>query len=490
MKMRLRVIAALIAAATPGVAFGQVKSSAEIKTVRVSGETLDCAGEPLRNVLLKLTTEGQEITASTDQDGKFTFTGVPPNRDYRAFAPGDPRSSIGFAVGGSDFETHISLGLNCPIRITGRIMGYTGVPIGNQSVTLQEIGRENVTAQTDQDGRFAFATVHPNHHPSLHIAVNGFSPTAMEIPEKEGPSLEVGNIILQPIRPIPVAALSRSLDSSKIPAQASRISGRITDASDLPIAEKILCFGSRTSGTSILEMDRNGAFVFPAVSHNEYEVYVAERVPRFPEDLKEVGKVEVSDGQDMDLGNIVVQFSSKPENLPKPELAGHIVGPLTVKPLASAIASDKQSVQRPKAPYISAMFIGAGGMSIIQNDGRIVQPPKETEQVGYSSPRISEDRQSVGWLVDSDFCCASYPLSFMLVVYRPGKPLRRFTGDGRAIFGWKFVGTGNQVAFEQSFPHGDLRTHYELRDVDTERLVDQWDPDDTPKAPKWATGIQ
>ena len=400
---------------------------------------------------------------------------------------------MGITVGGSDLEVYLSPSLNCPTRIRGRVIDYNGSPIGHQTVTLQESGRENVTTQTDQEGGFAFATVHPNHHPSLSIAVPGFNPTAMEVSERKGPPLEVGNIILQPIRPIPLTALSRPLDPSKTPAQASRISGRLTDANGLPIAEKILLLGNRTSGTSILEMDRNGAFVFPAISHREYEVYVAERIPRFPEeDLKEVGKVEASNGQDVDLGSIIVQFSSKPEladHLSKPELAGHIGGPLTVKALASTTASNNQSVQRPEAPNIAAIFTGANGLSILRNDGQIVPAPMEEKQVGYSSPLIADNRQAVGWLVDSDFCCTSYPLDFMLVVYRPGKAIRRFTGDGRPIFGWKFVSGGNQVAIYQSFPHGDLRPHYELRDVETERLIDKWDPDEAPNAPKWTNGL-
>ena len=37
---------------------------------------------------------------------------------------------------------------------------------------------------------------------------------------------------------------------------------------------------------------------------------------------------------------------------------------------------------------------------------------------------------AVGWLVDSGFCCTSYPIQLMLVVYTPEKPLRHFTGDG------------------------------------------------------------
>jgi hypothetical protein len=121
---------------------------------------------------------------------------------------------------------------------------------------------------------------------------------------------------------------------------------------------------------------------------------------------------------------------------------------------------------------------------IVLNDGREVQPPKEKDQVGSSHPSISEDKRVVGWLVDYDNCCTSYPLSLKLIVYRIGKPSCKFEGDGRGIFGWHFVGGGKQVAFYQDFPHGNSVPHYELRDVETCRLLKVQD-DDSPKSPAW-----
>jgi hypothetical protein len=126
----------------------------------------------------------------------------------------------------------------------------------------------------------------------------------------------------------------------------------------------------------------------------------------------------------------------------------------------------------------------------ITEDRKIEQVFKEKEQVGVSSLKISADKTSVGWLVDSDFCCTSYPLQFMLVVYRPSQPLRHFKGDGRAIFDWKFVGSGSQVAFYQDYPHGNPIQHYELRDVESERLAGKWDGALGPRAPAWTKGLQ
>jgi len=183
------------------------------------------------------------------------------------------------------------------------------------------------------------------------------------------------------------------------------------------------------------------------------------------------------------MGNIVLQSS------PKQEPMGHLVGPVTVTPIPAAAVSKTPSALTTKAASVAAIFVGADGTNIIHDDGTVLRPPKEKEQVGASSLRISEDKSAVGWLVDSDFCCTSYPLQLMLVVHRPGKPLHRFTGDGRAIFDWKFVGDGKQVALYQDYPHGTPAQHYELRDVETDRLISKWDGDLTPKAPMWAQGL-
>jgi hypothetical protein len=66
----------------------------------------------------------------------------------------------------------------------------------------------------------------------------------------------------------------------------------------------------------------------------------------------------------------------------------------------------------------------------------------------------------------------------------------RFTGEGRANFRWKFAGGGRQVMFEQSFPHGELREYYELRDVRAERLLGTLDPDETPQTPLGTKGTR
>jgi hypothetical protein len=126
---------------------------------------------------------------------------------------------------------------------------------------------------------------------------------------------------------------------------------------------------------------------------------------------------------------------------------------------------------------------------MILSDGTDVQPPAEKNQVGGSDPFVSQDRMAAGWLADFDNCCTSYPSSLNLVVYRPGKSSCKFEGNVGTILRWHFVADGKYVAFFQDFAHFASAPHYELRDVETCRLLDKWDDDDTKKLPAWANEL-
>ena len=94
-----------------------------------------------------------------------------------------------------------------------------------------------------------------------------------------------------------------------------------------------------------------------------------------------------------------------------------------------------------------------------------------------------------GWSIQI-FAVPRYPIQLMLVVYTPGKPLRHFTGDGRGIFRWGFIDGAKRVAFYQDFLYGTPAPHYELHDVESEKLIEKWDSDLTPRAPAWTRGLQ
>ena len=61
-----------------------------------------------------------------------------------------------------------------------------------------------------------------------------------------------------------------------------------------------------------------------------------------------------------------------------------------------------------------------------------------------------------------------------LVVYAAGK-VHRFTGRNLPIFEWAFLDDGTRVAYGQEPVHFGCETHYELRDIESERLIETVD---------------
>ena len=264
------------------------------------------------------------------------------------------------------------------------------------------------------------------------------------------------------------------------PIDAVHISGRIVASTGAPIPDRTVTFRNVTTNgrlqDSKLKTDEKGIFAFSLARRVVYQVSLT--VAEDPLLFRGIGTIEVVEGQDVAMGNIVLEFS------PRSEPIVHLVGPIQIR-----------EPQTEKATSIAAVYIAcsdvpnefcAGGtVHIVHGDGKEVQPPTDKEQVGSSSALISEDNHAAGWLVDYGNCCTSYPLFLKLMIYRPGKPLLGFKGDGRAIFDWHFVAGGKRVAFYQDFPHGTPVQHYELRDIATSRLIDKWDGDPTSKSPKW-----
>ena len=54
--------------------------------------------------------------------------------------------------------------------------------------------------------------------------------------------------------------------------------------------------------------------------------------------------------------------------------------------------------------------------------------------------------------------------------------IRTFTGEGLPVFDWLFRDGGSRFAFRQETVHGGLGIHYELHDVVTGRLLEEFSP--------------
>jgi hypothetical protein len=133
---------------------------------------------------------------------------------------------------------------------------------------------------------------------------------------------------------------------------------------------------------------------------------------------------------------------------------------------------------------------GDGRVAITLSDGSTFVPLKEDYQAGVSEPAISDNRRAAGWLVEywSPFFHSGQSRPLKLVIYRPGKALRRFSA--RSMFwSWWFVDDGKQVGYCENFPHPfGAPPLCELRDIKTGRRIDRYVPKgDQP--PEWATDV-
>ena len=164
--------------------------------------------------------------------------------------------------------------------------------------------------------------------------------------------------------------------------------------------------------------------------------------------------------------------------------------------LCAAVMLAAVSVSAATETYLQATIDASGRLRIVTAGGKIILPRRLTTQVGFDMVAISPDGRVVGWVALYPNCCTSYPIPLTLVLYANGKT-RTLTGSGLPIWRWRFEADGKQVAFEQETVHGGLGTHYELRDVATGRLVEEYSPqkDDAGPAasvrevPKWVAEL-
>ena len=115
-----------------------------------------------------------------------------------------------------------------------------------------------------------------------------------------------------------------------------------------------------------------------------------------------------------------------------------------------------------------------GSLRIVTSDGRAIILPKDGDQSSFRNPTVSPDRTAVGAQADFPDCCTSYDIPLQLVVYARGR-VHRFKGIGLPIFQWHFADGGTRVAYGQEPVHFGCETHYELRDIQSERLIESAD---------------
>jgi hypothetical protein len=130
-------------------------------------------------------------------------------------------------------------------------------------------------------------------------------------------------------------------------------------------------------------------------------------------------------------------------------------------------------VARPET-YRSAAIDANGNLAIVTADGLTVTIRKESGQTSFSTPVLSSSKMAVGTQAMFPNCCTSYDVPLQLIVYAAGK-VHRFTGVNLPIFQWAFADGGTRVAYGQEPTHFGCATHYELRDIESERLIEAVD---------------
>jgi hypothetical protein len=172
-----------------------------------------------------------------------------------------------------------------------------------------------------------------------------------------------------------------------------------------------------------------------------------------------------------------------------PDFAG--VQSQSVRPVPDAPA-------QPAETYVSAEIDANGALRIIASDRRTIIVMKEGDQSSFGKPIISPDRTAVGAQAKYPNCCTSYDIPLQLVIYSNGMA-HRFKGVGLPIFQWRFADAGSRVAYGQEPVHFGCEIHYELRDIQSERLIESADvqqpcgqrPITTgPTIPKWVKDLR
>jgi hypothetical protein len=140
-----------------------------------------------------------------------------------------------------------------------------------------------------------------------------------------------------------------------------------------------------------------------------------------------------------------------------------------------------------QAVTVSARPDGAAQITLA--DGKKATIPKEPGQTGISEIRVAPDG-TVGWLAEYRVEAVGDPIAGTLIVWRAGKMIQRFSTQ-QSFYSWTFNGEGKQVAYHVGPLHGETKSHCELHDARSGRLIAMWDGDLEPgnNRPAWTKGL-
>ena len=146
---------------------------------------------------------------------------------------------------------------------------------------------------------------------------------------------------------------------------------------------------------------------------------------------------------------------------------------------------------------VARAYVGKDGLVhvVLAAGGETVAAPEKYPEKGglplqasVDNPIIAADGRTVGWIVNFDNCCTSYPIPLILAVYRDGRVIQRLTPSDYPpmILDWHFVAGGKQIAISTGPLHGDDSSWaFELYAVATGRLIQRWDGNSRGPDPAW-----
>lgn len=161
------------------------------------------------------------------------------------------------------------------------------------------------------------------------------------------------------------------------------------------------------------------------------------------------------------------------------------------------MAQVRSAAPRRAETYQAATIDGHGHLTIVMTGGQTVLVRKEGDQTAFSAPVVSSAKTAVAAQALFANCCTSYDIPLQLVVYAQGKT-HRFRGVGLPIFQWGFADSGTRIAYGQETVHFACATHFELREIESERLLEAIDvpqpcgqvPDPKPvPVPDWVVNL-
>ena len=124
---------------------------------------------------------------------------------------------------------------------------------------------------------------------------------------------------------------------------------------------------------------------------------------------------------------------------------------------------------------LSVSILKNGNLKVEFNDIKPVVFEKDSMQVNFDKIIISKDSLSVGWVNNYPNCCTSYPIPLKLQIYS-NKVLHTFKGNNLPIWDWTFSNDDSEVIFKQETVHGGTGIHYEMRKINSEKLINEFNP--------------